>query len=45
MNYACCDLCRRQDSALYAHQMFSVGKVTSKDFSWILRQLFYNPDA
>lgn len=45
MNYACSDIRKRQDSALYALQMFSVGKVTLKGFSWILRQLFNNPDA
>ena len=45
MNYDCCNRRKRQDFAIYALQMFSVGKVTLKDFSWIVRQLFNNPDS
>ena len=41
----CCNIRKRQDFAIYALQMFSIGKVTLNEFSWIMRQLFDNPDA
>lgn len=41
----CCNIRKRQDFAIYALQMFSIRKVTLNEFSWIVCQLFDNPDA